>query len=38
VLWAPLIALLTIVFLRWTKSALLVLQYKHRAGEGRLET
>lgn len=38
VLWAPIIALLTIAFLRWTKSALLVLQYRHKAGEGRLET
>ncbi len=37
VLWAPLIALLTVVFLRLTKSALLVLQYRHKAGEGRME-
>ena len=37
VLWAPLIALLTVAFLRLTKSALLVLQYRHKAGEGRLE-
>src|SRR5262252_8353670 len=29
VLWTPLIALLTFVLLRITKSALLVLQYKH---------
>ena len=36
-LWAPLIAALTLLFLRVTKSALLVLQYKHKAGEGRLE-
>ena len=37
VLWAPLIALLTVVFLRLTKSALLVLQYRHKAGEGRVD-
>ena len=36
VLWIPLICLLTLGILRLTKSALLVLQYKHRAGEGRL--
>ncbi|MBV9045401.1 MAG: DUF983 domain-containing protein, partial [Alphaproteobacteria bacterium] len=36
-LWAPLIAILTLAFLRITKSALLVLQYKHKAGEGRVE-
>lgn len=36
-LWAPLIAILTLVFLRVMKSALLVLQYRHKAGEGRLE-
>jgi len=35
-LWIPLICLLTLVVLRLAKSALLVLQYKHRAGEGRL--
>ncbi len=38
VLWAPLIALLTVVFLRVVKSALLVLQYRHKAGEGKLES
>jgi uncharacterized protein (DUF983 family) len=37
VLWAPLIAILTAIFLRLSKSALLVLQYRHRAGEGRIE-
>ncbi len=37
-LWAPLIALLTFAFLRLVKSALLVLQYRHKAGEGRMET
>jgi len=35
-LWAPTIAVLTIFFLRVIKAALLVLQYRHRAGEGRL--
>jgi uncharacterized protein (DUF983 family) len=37
-LWTPLIALLTFVLLRIVKSALLVLQYKHKAGEGRMDT
>jgi uncharacterized protein (DUF983 family) len=37
VLWAPLIAALTAIFLRLSKSALLVLQYRHKAGEGRIE-
>lgn len=36
VLWLPLSCLLTAIFLRLSKSALLVLQYKHKAGEGRL--
>ncbi|HJR57732.1 MAG TPA: DUF983 domain-containing protein [Rhizomicrobium sp.] len=36
VLWIPLICLLTLVILRLAKSALLVLQVKHKAGEGRL--
>ncbi len=35
-LWIPLICVLTFVFLRLAKSALLVLQYKHAAGEARL--
>lgn len=35
-LWIPLICLLTAGILRLAKSALLVLQYKHKAGEGRL--
>jgi uncharacterized protein (DUF983 family) len=35
-LWIPLICILTAIFLRLSKSALLVLQYKHKAGEGRL--
>jgi uncharacterized protein (DUF983 family) len=36
-LWTPLICGLTAAFLRLSKSALLVLQYKHKAGEGRIE-
>ncbi|HEX3808490.1 MAG TPA: DUF983 domain-containing protein [Rhizomicrobium sp.] len=36
VIWIPAILILTTVFLRLAKSTLLVLQYKHRAGEGRL--
>lgn len=36
VLWIPLILGLTFGFLRLAKSTLLVLQYKHKAGEGRL--
>ncbi len=36
-LWGPLIVILTAVFLRLSKSALLVLQYRHKAGEGRVE-
>ena len=36
-LWGPLIVILTLAFLRLSKSALLVLQYKHKAGEGRIE-
>ena len=35
VLWIPLILILTFGFLRLAKSTLLVLQYKHKAGEGR---
>ena len=35
VLWAPLIIILSLGFLRLSKSTLLVLQYKHKAGEGR---
>ena len=35
VLWAPLIVILSLGFLRLSKSTLLVLQYKHKAGEGR---
>jgi uncharacterized protein (DUF983 family) len=36
-IWLPAIAILSFVFLRLAKSVLLVLQYKHQAGEGRLE-
>ena len=36
VIWLPLIIILTFGLLRLAKSTLLVLQYKHRAGEGRL--
>lgn len=36
ILWTPLIALLTLAFLRFIKAGLLVQQYKHKAGEGRL--
>jgi uncharacterized protein (DUF983 family) len=35
VLWVPLIVILSLGFLRLSKSTLLVLQYKHKAGEGR---
>lgn len=36
VLWLPAIVILTFTSLRLIKSLLLVLQYKNRAGEGRL--
>ncbi|HEY1961890.1 MAG TPA: DUF983 domain-containing protein [Rhizomicrobium sp.] len=36
VIWLPAILILTFGFLRLVKSTLLVLQYKHRAGEARL--
>jgi uncharacterized protein (DUF983 family) len=36
-LWLPAIVILSFVLLRLVKATLLVLQYKHRAGEGRLE-
>jgi len=36
VLWIPLILILSFAMLRFMKSLLLVLQYKHKAGEGRL--
>lgn len=36
VVWLPATVVLSVVFLRIAKSALLVLQYKHQAREGRL--
>jgi uncharacterized protein (DUF983 family) len=36
VIWLPAIIVLTFAFLRLVKSVLIVLQYKHRAGEARL--
>jgi uncharacterized protein (DUF983 family) len=36
VLWTPVITILTLAILRMVKSFLLVLQYRHRAGEGRI--
>ena len=36
VLWIPAIAVLTVAFLRLAKSLLLVLQYRNKAGEGKL--
>ena len=36
VVWIPTIAILTVVLLRLVKSLLLALQYKHKAGEGRI--
>ena len=38
IIWLPTILILAFVFLRLVKSALLVLQYRNRAGEGRLES
>ena len=35
-LWVPLAALLVLVSLRFAKAALLALEYRHRAREGRL--
>lgn len=37
VLWIPLVIVLSLVLLRLAKALLLVLQYRHNAGEGRLE-
>ena len=34
--WTPVIAAATLFFLRVTKAALLVLQYRHRVGEGKI--
>ena len=36
VLWIPTILILTFALLRLMKALLLVLQYKHKAGEGKL--
>ena len=36
VLWIPAVTILTFGLLRLAKSLLLVLQYKHKAGEGKL--
>ncbi len=36
-IWLPLILVVVLGGLRFVKAALMVLQYKHRAGEGRLE-
>ena len=36
IIWLPLIFILALGFLRLAKSVLVVLQYKHRAGEARL--
>jgi len=36
VLWVPTTAILSLVLLRLVKSLLLVLQYRNKAGEGRL--
>jgi uncharacterized protein (DUF983 family) len=36
VLWVPLIVVLSLTLLRFAKALLLVLQYRHSAGEGRL--
>jgi uncharacterized protein (DUF983 family) len=38
VLWAPLIVVLTFGLLRVIKAGLVVLQYKHKAGEGRVDS
>jgi len=35
-LWIPLTTILILAMLRWTKALLLVLQYRHKAGEGRI--
>ena len=35
-LWIPATAVLSLVLLRFVKSLLLVLQYRHKAGEGKL--
>ena len=37
-LWIPLTLILILAMLRWIKALLLVLQYRHKAGEGRIES
>ena len=37
-IWIPTVAILTLVLLRLIKSTLLVLQYKHSAGQGIVDT
>ena len=37
VLWIPLVIVLSLALLRLAKGLLVVLQYRHNAGEGRLE-
>lgn len=37
VIWIPLILILSFAMLRFVKALLLVLQYRHKAGEGRLQ-
>lgn len=37
IIWLPLIAIVVLGGLRVVKGTLMVLQYKHRAGEGRLD-
>lgn len=36
VLWIPLTTLLILAMLRWSKALLLALQYRNKAGEGRV--
>lgn len=36
-IWIPTVTCLTLVLLRLVKSALLILQYKHRAGQGAID-
>lgn len=35
-LWLPITALMVVILLRWSKAALLILEYRNRAREGRL--
>jgi uncharacterized protein (DUF983 family) len=36
VIWAPAVVILSLTLLRPLKASMIVLQYKHRAGEGRI--